>query len=333
MPKQTNVNQAAAFGLILFLSACGGGEEEKPTSPVSSALSAPIIWQSEPLKENLGALSVTDQGEPQFLVGYESGGLELVSFDGVSLTEPGPYRTTSLGNGTLVDVDGAELFLFPGISRSGSEIVVFVYSPGLPAPLEIELEADVSGTIEGICASASTSSPDTVNVGYWTDLDSQSLSVGTIKSEGENLIYEPSESLRFDKYVKSCAMVGDTKIAAGGFGISIHGDGEPVLMSLSGVPVHMTGLLQDDALRLAMSYSGGEVYVANEEGKYAKLDIQASLSSEAPDEVKNIVMSGLSTEASFPNGFLAIEGRADGGDSRILYLDQNDIFSQLDAAN
>ncbi|MAK61858.1 MAG: hypothetical protein CMK09_12850 [Ponticaulis sp.] len=333
MRKNQIVNQAAAFGAILFLASCGGTEEKAPVSPAPSSINAPIIWQTGMLSEKLSVLSIAEDGPVRFLLGYESGGLQLVDFDGTAISEPGPYRTSSIGSGTQANIQGADLILYPGTSRNSDKLVVFLYGAGLPAPFEVELTDEVQGFIEGVCSTTANYDAAILNLAYWTDVDNSTLVRGRVRSEGENLIYEETDRLTFDKYLTSCDLVGDSVITGGGFGLEIRdAENSATPIKLTDVPVQVTGLQTSDGYQVATATSGGKVFVANGDGATSEIQLEGSLSSEAPDKVEKLVLSDRSGEASFTNGFLAIESLKPSGETQLVYVDRLDLFNKLSPA-
>ena len=332
MRKNGIVNQGAAIGLILFLTGCSGNDEANEATPSTAAIEAPIIWQTGELEENLSAFAVANEGSAEFLVGFENGGLQLIDFDGAPVSEPGPYRTGSLGSGTLATIQGADLVLFPGASRNADNLVLFVYGDGLQAPIEIGLDAEVAGTIQGTCANPADYDGAILNVAYWTDLDSSTLIRGRVRAEGENLIYEPIDRIGFEKYLTSCDLVSGAVVAGGGFGLEIRdAENTPISIALTDVPVKASGIMEGDVIQVAASLSGGDVVIADSTGASAEVFFRAGLSSETPETVGHLVLSDLGTEDSFPNGFLAVESQNSAGPPQLIFVDRVDLFDQLAA--
>ena len=332
MRKNGIVNQAAAISLILFLASCGGKEEPTRVKASSDAVSAPIIWQTGALKENLSALSTANDGSSRFLMGFESGGLQMVSFDGADVSEPGPYKTESLGSGTMADFQGAQLAVFPGVSRNADKIVVYVYGEGLVAPFEVELAADIEGAIEGVCSASADYDAATAIIAYWTDLDNSTLVRGRIRVDGENLIYEKIDELSFSKYLTSCDLEGSYVVAGGGFGLDIRdAENKSTLVSLPDVPVDISALETDSNLQIATALSGGRVFVADASGNASRIAFEEGLSSQAPEKVAHVLLSDATSEASFPNGFLAVESRIIGQDTQLVFVDRQDLYRSFKA--
>lgn len=330
MRKNGIVNQSAAFILILFSAACGGKDEPPKAAPSTDLLSAPIIWQTGALKGNLSALAMADDGAPRFLTAFEAGGLQLINFDGGEVSQPGPYTSASLGSGARANFQGAELVVFPGIARSGDQIVAYVYGEGLMAPFEIALEGDIAGAIEGMCAAPANYDAAIANIAYWTDIDDTTLVRGRIRAEGENLVYEEIDELQFPKYLTACDLTDDKVVAGGGFGLEIRNrENNLTSIGLPDVPVDVTAVSEGSDLQIAAALSGGRVFVANETGPAVEVDFEASLSSQAPEKVAHVILSKITGEASFPNGFLAVESRVAGADTQLVFVDRQDLFSRL----
>lgn len=323
------VNQGAAIGLILFSAACSGGDD-KDVSEAPSSLKSPIIWQTGMFDNNFSGLATVDSGTPRFLIASEGGGIRIYDADGVSLTESGPYKTTAVGTGALTDIDGAELMIFPALSRNSDKLVTYVYGQGMLAPTEIELNAEIAGQIKGMCAAPADYTDAILNVAYWTDIDPTTLVRGRIRNEGLNLVYDEVDRLTFDKYLTSCDMDGDTVAAGGGFGLEFrNGENDAIPVDIPGVPTQMSVLKSNDGLLAAASFSGGQVYIANGEGQYSKVDFVPGLSTEVPDEAVHLTLSENASLGSFPDGFLAIESRREGAPTQIIYVDSKELADQL----
>ena len=328
-PQIKIVNQGAALGLILFLAACGSGDE-KTVSEAPASIKAPIIWQTSSIDNSFSAMASLEGGMPRFLISGEAGGIRLYDADGISLTETGPYKTSSIGTGTVTDIDGAVLTVFPAISRNNDKIVTFVYGQGMVAPSEIELEATISGRIQGICSAPAGYADAILNIAYWTDLDPTILIRGRIRNEGLNLIFDEVDRLSFDKYLTSCDLDEDTVAAGGGFGLEFRdGENSATPIDLPGVPTKLAVLKTQDETLAAASFSGGQVYIANDKGQFSRIEFVAGLSSEVPDEAVHIALSDNTGIGSFPDGFMAVESRREGADTQIVYVDRKALSDQL----
>ena len=327
-----NVNQAVAMSAILFIASCGS-DSDPPAVTGPSSVTAPIIWQTGALNSDLSALALAEDGAPYFLVAYEDGGVQLMNFDGAPLSEMGPNRTASVGSGATVRVEDSSLVVYPGASRNNDGLVVFVYGEGMRAPFEVELTSDFDGSIEGVCAGASTEEGSALDIAYWTNLDNSTLVTGKVVINGADLVYEETERLSYDKYITSCDIHASVVVAGGGFGLMIHeNDGQPVFVDITGVPTELAAFRTDDVVQVAMNYSGGQTYIANNLGAFSRVEFRAGLSSEAPETAVHLEMSDIGSEASFPYGFLAVESRKERGDTQLIFVDRVELFAQLSQA-
>ena len=235
-----------------------------------------------------------------------------------------------MGSGVQASIAGADLMLFPGVSRTSDKLVVFLHGAGLPAPFEVELTDEIEGFIEGVCASSADHDAAVMNTAYWTDVDNSTLVRGRVRAEGENLIYEETGRLTFDKYLTGCDLMGDGVVVGGGFGLEIRDDkNEATAIKLTDVPIMVTGLKSDDMYQIAVATSGGKVFAANGAGDVSEVVLESSLSAAAPDKVSKLVLSDRSGEASFENGFLALENSQPGADTQLVFVDRLNLFRQL----
>ncbi len=327
--KNWIVNQRAAFGAILFLASCGGSEEV-PVNQGPDSVSTPIVWQTERFDTGLTTLSVSPSGEAVFLVGIENVGLKLTNIDGTSISEAAPFRNGISSTGVTAQIDGTNLVLFPGVSRNGDQIVVVVHGDGLLAPIEVELSVDITGSVEGVCASRSQDDSSIMNIGYWTSVDPSSLYTGSVGAEGTNFTFIPGETQNYDQELTGCALTDTSTVASGRFGIDIRTDGsEPVLIDMPGVPTSVSAIANGNDTNVVMAMSGGEVYVANNEGNFSRVDFQSGLSATGPENVRYLVMTQRADIPGFSSGFLAMDARGADRTSQIVIADYEDLFRQL----
>ena len=327
------VNQRAALGAILFLASCGGSEEAQVNSAPDS-ITTPIVWQTNTFTEDLSALAVSPSGSAVFLFAFENAGLSLVDIDGSPVSEPAPYRTNGAGTGVSTVIEGANLTLFPGISRNADKLVVFVHGEGLVAPIEIELEAEIAGSVEGVCATQSATDGAILDLAYWTTLDRETLYKGTVSAEGSNLLYEPTGNQVFERYLTSCALTSNGTVAGGGFGVQfVASDAslsdEANIVAVPGVPVSLSAVSQGGEMFSAMALSGGRVFIANDAGNFSELEFGDALSSDSPETAGLVAFSERTDIPGFANGFLAVESHKSGEDNQLVLTDYMALIDQL----
>ncbi len=327
--KNSIVNQRAAFGAILFLAACGGNEEV-PVNQGPDSVSTPVVWQTERFDTGLTTLSVSPSGEAVFLVGLENEGLKFTNIDGTAISEAAPYRNGISSTGVTAQIDGTYLVLFPGVSRNSNQIVVVVHGDDLLAPIEVELDVDVTGSVEGVCASRSQGDGSIMNIGYWTSVDPTSLYTGSVGAEGTNFTFTPGDIESYEQDLTGCALTDRATIASGRFGIDIRSEGsDPVLIDMPGVPTSVSAISDGNDTNVAMAMSGGEVYVANSEGNFSRVEFAAGLSATGPENVRYLVMTQRADIPGFSSGFLAMDARGADRTSQIVIADYEDLFRQL----
>lgn len=324
------VNQRGALLALLFCAACGGTQDNQTVE--TEKLTVPIIWQSSPHAEELVSMSIID-GPPVNIMQSTAEGLNIFDVDGVKRTEqPGPYTPAHLGTGTTVTVQGTELVIVPGTTLRNDGLAIFSFAEGLIAPVEIPLDAEISGEILGLCASASALDGGLLRLAYWTSLQPAVLRYGTVSLDGTDFVFDESSSETFDKYLTACALTGDATLAGGGFGLSlVKNSDDALVIDLPDVPEGVGLIPMNEGFLGVAKGSGGALYAVNEGGVFGEVIFRDALSVPAPERIGLVALSDSQAVGSLPNGFLAVESLTSVNPPQIIYVDANGIYNQLSA--
>ena len=328
-PK-TLVNLVPAFVSIFLLSGCLG--EDKSNEPVTiKNITSPIIWQTSVFDEKTDGFALSAEPPLQLMLVLERSGLHVIDIDGANVSEKSaPFFPVSISNGVNADFDGAELKLFFGADEKSDGISAFAFGDGLLNPNRVQIQSGVTTPIAGVCASPSDTDGTIARIGFWTQLDNTSLVVGELRTNPDSeLQFIETERVRHEKYLTSCALDKQTIVTGGGFGVQIKtGNEEPTVLNIPGVPVSLSTLADGDESFVAMTLSGGKVYIADSRSHVGALTFKAGLSTKVPESAGTVALSGSGVVGSLPNGFLAVESILPSG-TQIIYVDLENLKTQL----
>ncbi len=328
--QNTLVNRVPAF-LALFLATACVGEDPKDQTVTIKTVTAPIVWQTPIFDQNVSRFGLSTDAPQMLLVSFEQSGLKLFDIDGAEVTPKfGSFFPTGLSGGVISKFDDTSLRLFFGSEDKADRISIFAYGNGLEAPTRLQLEPEISGGIAGVCSAPSDTDGSIAKLGYWTKLDNATLVLGEVRTSTDNkLTFIETERLHHEKYITSCALDGDTAVTGGGFGLQFNTkDSEAQSFDIPGVPVEMSYLESEDLNLVAMTFSGGSVYVASDDGKMGGVSFKAGISSKVPDEVSSVSLSSVGSVGGLPTGFLAAQSKTPTG-TQIIYTDLQNLKNQL----
>ena len=180
------VNASLALGLIFAVSACSGEDTPDATitpqdaEELAEVIELPAVWSTGALEKPVVDIAISGGLSPILAVAYERSGLHLFNLDAETLAEAAPYSVKKLAAGYIVNIDGAELSVFPGINSAG-DLKGYVFGEGLIAPVEIDLNIDAAAAVVGLCSAPASSEADGLfRLGYWTSASDSFVHTGRL---------------------------------------------------------------------------------------------------------------------------------------------------------
>ena len=304
---------AGAASLLIFLAACGGpapapSEGDASTAPeadtgeAGTIMSLPAVWSTSALDGPVADVALAGGASSLMAVAYERRGLEVFNLEAERVADIVGFAIEDLANGHYVEIDGAGLTIFPGLTREG-EIKAYVYGDGLSTPAEIDLPIVEEGRIEGICSTrARGQDGDILRLGYWTAMDPQQLTIGVISIDaGEFAWREVSES-EAGTQIGACSLEGDLAFSDPG-------------TAARGALVR-PGVMSQVALSQA-----GELTAGRAGEPLSPLALRDGITVRVP--VKPTAMAALGSPfgGGYPGGVIVVAGETDPGTYQAVFVD------------
>lgn len=321
---RTLVNAGLAASLI-FLAACGnGGEREVPEadpsgseSAAETALMLPAVWSTSALDGPVADIALAGGGASLLAVAYEGNGLELFDLEAERVAEIARFAVAELGQGTFIDLDGAELTLFPGIDTEGA-FKAYLFGANLMAPAEIDLPIEANGTVAGLCATPGIpGSPVIMQLAYWTAGQADLLVRGDLSVEEGEFAWTERNRVRAEDAISTCMDTGQTL--------------EPLTGPLADAVRFQRAeterelfLSPDGALSVSVGESGGA-----EEAR--PIGLRDGLSVRTPP--KPVAMDALASPrgGGYPFGLIVVAGETGNG-HQVVFVDAGPLVSSAEAA-
>lgn len=307
--RLVNAGFAAA---VIFLAACSREAPEEPNttdtniaeiaaSPSPEGLEIPAVWSTSPLPAPIVDIALSGGASPLVAVVMDTGELQLFDMQGDRRTTPVDLGVKAIGDGHPVELDGANLTLFPGIGEDGA-LNVYVYNTVLGEPIALPLLPEAGAA--GLCVGPVAPEHGLIFAGYWTAENQARLEFGSITNNKGDLEWDPAgRADNPDIAISSCDFFSLAPI-------------------LSASPViDMARLTQDDQIRTIENLQGEGLRAFAE-----PITIRDGISVRAPNPITAMAALSDVQFGGYPNGVIVIGGPVN-GEHQIVFVEPGPLFN------
>lgn len=317
-PGQSLVNAGTALCLI-FLAACGQGEDEIADNPVrdqsqtagetAARVALPAVWGTSPLQGRVSDLAFAGGPGPVLAIGYESGALQFFDLNADPLSTPADMDLTALADGQTTIIDEVELTVFPGIGRDGT-INLYAWNSVLGTPFALPL-VETAGAA-GLCAAPASEEGSILRLGYWTAAAPDELTLGTVSQASGELVFAETgtETAENGEAIRSCLLGTNTLLGTattGGPLIGISGTTSTEIMA---------------ATRLGLVRQG-------ETTRGSLVRVTEGITIRPPAEITAAAALSDVRFGGYPDGVIAIAGETAPGEHRVVFLEPGPLFAPV----
>lgn len=305
VPDRSLVNAGAA-SLLFFLAACGSPADTPEAPDVSrqpgDTLTLPAVWSTNALDGAVADVALAGGASSLLAVAYDRRGLELFNLEAERVAEIVGFAIEDLANGHYVEIDGAGLTIFPGLTREG-EVKAYVYGDGLITPAEIDLPISEEGRIAGICSTrAQGQAGDILRLGYWTTSDLRRLTIGVISVEGGEFSWREVNEREADGDIGACSLEGE--LVFSDLGAASRG-----------------ALVRPGVMHQVTLSQAGELKAGPLSEPLRPLALRDGITVRAPVRPAAMAALGSPFGGGYPGGVIVVAGETDPGTYQAVFVD------------
>ena len=311
VPDRPFVNACLSAGL-LFLIGCGQqGDSGTPrdTAPNAnngSVVSVPAVWSTRPLESAVEDIALAGGAASTIAVIYEDGAVQFFNLEGDRTTDMASLDAGTVAPGTYLLFGETGLTLFPGINQSGG-LIAYAHSEGLPAPVELALPIETSGSVDVLCSRALGADDDgDLEIAFW-GAGEDTATFGTLGTDGDMFTFQPKPGPAVPASATDCAITTD--------GVSFNVSGSAIGTLARQSSQHFVFLTPAGALTSAKV---GE--------DATPLAVRDGISVKLPSPVRAMDALGQPLGGGYPGGVIVVAGETDSG-HQLVFIDATNLTS------